>query len=233
MWSLSAAVGLFTAGAVMSVQHGISGLIEPEPGSDFGVANIGLAVAAVLEGISCTQSIVQARKQAAKFGRFTVDFALNSFNPALRAVLAEDAAAIAGLAIAFAGILLHQVTGNAVWDAVGSLLIGLLLGAVAIILINRNRRFLVGQTPGADVRRAAGRALTEHPEINRMTDLHLEFGGPSKLFVVAAVDLAGDRREEEAARQLRALERSMEQNDFIRKAVLTLSVSDESTIGFA
>ncbi|WP_309617655.1 cation diffusion facilitator family transporter [Salinibacterium sp.] len=232
VWSLFAAVGLFTAGAVVSVQHGITELIDPEPARDFGIAYVVLAIAAVLEGISFAQSIVQARRGAARFGRTTIEYALNSSNPTLRAVLAEDAAALTGLAIAFAGILLHQLTGSSAWDAMGSLAIGLLLGVVAVILINRNRRFLVGQTPDVRIRAAAGRALAEHPEINRVTYLHLEFVGPAQLFVVAAVDLEGDHREGEIALQLRTLERAIEKNTMIQKAILTLSVSDEPSITF-
>lgn len=232
VWSLFAAVGLFTAGAVVSVQHGITELIDPEPASDFAVAYIVLAVAAVLEGISFTQSVVQVRRGARKFKRRALDYALNGSNPTLRAVLAEDAAALVGLTLAFLGILLHQVTGLAVYDALGSLAIGVLLGVIAVILINRNRRFLVGEVPTPAVRAAVGNALVEHPEIERVTYLHLEFVGPAKLFVVAAVDLTGDRPEGDVAVQLRTLERSIEENELIQKVVLTLSVSDEPTIGF-
>lgn len=232
VWSLFAAVGLFSAGAVVSVQHGISELIDPEPASDFGIAYLVLAVAAVLEGISFAQSLVQARRGAVRFGRSTLDYALNGSNPTLRAVLAEDAAALAGLGIAFVGILLHQLTGDAVYDAIGSLLIGVLLGVVAIVLINRNRRFLVGESPTARVRARVGRALAEHPEIDRVTYLHLEFVGPGQLYVVAAVDLAGDESEHDVALRLRTLERSIEENELVQTAVLTLSVSDEPSIGF-
>lgn len=232
VWSLFAAVGLFTAGAVVSVQHGIAELIDPEPASDFLVAYLVLAVAAVLEGVSFTQSVVQVRRGARRFNRQALDYALNGSNPTLRAVLAEDAAALAGLALAFVGILLHQVTGLAVYDALGSLAIGVLLGVVAFILINRNRRFLVGEVPTPAVRAAVGRALAEHPEIERVTYLHLEFVGPARLYVVAAVDLTGDRREDDVARQLRTLEHAIEENELVQKVVLTLSVSDEPSIGF-
>ena len=232
VWSLFAAVGLFTAGAVVSVQHGITELLDPEPAQDYLVAYIVLAVAAVLEGVSFTQSVVQVRRGARKFSRGALDYALNGSNPTLRAVLAEDAAALAGLAIAFLGILLHQLTGDPVYDAVGSLAIGGLLGVVAIVLINRNRRFLVGEVPTPAVRAAVGSALAEHPEIERVTYLHLEFVGPAKLFVVAAVDLTGDRREDDVALQLRTLERAIEENELMQKVVLTLSVKDEPTIGF-
>ncbi len=233
VWSLFAAVGLFTAGAVVSVQHGITELIDPEPAGDFLVAYAVLAIAAVLEGLSFAQSVVQLRAGARKFNRPALDYALNGSNPTLRAVLAEDAAALAGLGIAFLGILLHHVTGDPVYDAAGSLAIGLLLGVVAVVLINRNRRFLVGAVPTPAVRATIGGTLAGHPEIERVTYLHLEFVGPARLFVVAAVDLTGDRREDDVARQLRTLERAIEENEIIQKVVLTLSVSDEPSIGFS
>jgi len=232
VWSLFAAVGLFTAGAVVSVQHGISELLDPEPASDFAIAYVVLAVAAVLEGVSFTQSVVQARAGAKRFRRGTFDYALNGSNATLRAVLAEDAAALIGLTFAFLGVLLHQLTGDAVYDAVGSLLIGALLGVVAIILINRNRRYLVGVIPADSVRASVGTSLLEHPEIQRVTYLHLEFVGPAQLFLVAAVDLIGDRREDDVAIQLRTLERAIEENELVQTAVLTLSVHDEPSLEF-
>src|ERR1700760_1219189 len=77
IWSLFAAFGIFTTGAVVSVQHGISELIHPEPTKSFGVAYAVLAVSAVLEGSSLAQSVTQARTTAHRFRRSTFDFALN------------------------------------------------------------------------------------------------------------------------------------------------------------
>lgn len=232
VWSLFAAVGLFTVGAVVSVQHGIQELITPERATNFIVAYLVLVVSAVLEGLSFAQSIVQARANAARFGRDTLDYALNGSNSTLRAVLAEDAAALAGLSIAFFGILLHQLTGDSRYDALGSLLIGLLLAGVAIVLINRNRRFIVGFEAPAAVRSRVGVELLATPDIERVTYLHLEFVGPGKIFVVAAVDLVGDRGEREAALRLRALSDRIEENELVEVAVLTLSVPDEPSLSF-
>jgi len=167
-----------------------------------------------------------------KYRRTTLDYAVNGSNATLRAVLAEDAAALVGLLLAFLGILLHQLTGDATYDAIGSILIGLLLGIVAIVLINRNRRYLVGATPPERSRTEAGTALLAAREIDRITYLHLEFVGPGQLFLVAAVDLVGDRREEDVAVTLRRLERQIEEQEFIATAILTLSVKDEPSITF-
>lgn len=230
VWSLFAAVGLFTAGAVVSVTHGVQELLEPEPAGDFLIAYVVLAVAFVLEGVSFVQSIIQLRRDARRLGRSPVDFALNGSNSTLRAVIAEDAAALIGLILAATGIALHEITGSAVFDAIGSIAIGLLLGVVAVVLIGRNRRFLVGVVPPSAVRERVGLALLDLPEIERITYLHLEFIGPERLSLVAAVDLAGDDPESGVALRLRTLERRIEEIPAIGSAVLTLSVRDEPSI---
>jgi cation diffusion facilitator family transporter len=230
VWSLFAAVGLFTAGAVVSITHGVQELLEPEPAGDFLIAYVVLAVAFVLEGVSFVQSIIQLRRDARRLGRSPVDFALNGSNSTLRAVIAEDAAALIGLVLAATGIALHEITGSAVFDAIGSIAIGLLLGVVAVVLIGRNRRFLVGVVPPAAVRERVGLALLDLPEIERITYLHLEFIGPERLSLVAAVDLAGDDPESGVALRLRTLERRIEEIPAIGSAVLTLSVRDEPSI---
>ncbi|RFA14110.1 cation transporter [Subtercola boreus] len=232
VWSLLAAVGVFTVGAVVSVMHGIQEMFDPEPASDYLIAYIVLGISALLEGASLLQSVIQVRRTASKYRRDAFDYVLNGSDPTLRAVVAEDAAALVGLAIAFLGILLHQLTGNPFWDALGSVLIGLLLAVVAVVLINQNRRYLVGFNPPERFRTGAAKQLLDQPEIARVTYLHLEFVGPSRLFLVAAVDLAGDDPEEHVARVLRRIEQTIEQNELIERAVLTLSVSDEPSLEF-
>ncbi|MCU1481435.1 MAG: cation transporter [Subtercola sp.] len=232
VWSLLAAVGVFTVGAVISVMHGVQELFDPEPASNFGIAYAVLGVSAVLEGASLVQSLVQVRRGASKYQRDPVDYVVNGSDATLRGVVAEDSAAIAGLVIAFVGIFLHQVTGDPAYDSIGSILIGLLLAGVAIILINQNRRYLVGLNPPERFRVGAGRQLLSVPEISRVTYLHLEFVGPGRVFLVAAVDLTGDLPEEQVAVRIRRIEKEIEKDELIQQAVLTLSVSDEPSLVF-
>jgi cation diffusion facilitator family transporter len=230
VWSLFAAVGVFTVGAVLSVVTGIQELLEPEPVSDYTAAYVVLAIAFLLEGFSLAQSTMQARRTAARYQRDTLDYVINGSNTTLRAVIAEDSAALIGLALAALAVFLHQLTGNPVFDAVRSLLIGVLLGVVAILLIGRNRRYLIGAAPPPMIRERVIRALLDHTEIERVTFLHLEFVGVGKLFLVAAVDLTGNDREERLAERLRRLEQELEQDEVLFTVVLTLSVSDEPSI---
>jgi cation diffusion facilitator family transporter len=232
VWSMFAAFGLFTAGAVVSIMHGIQEIIEPEPASDFAVAYVVLALAFVLEGISFIQAFRQTRKAARELERRTLEQVLISSDPTLRAVFAEDAAALIGLVVAFTGVLLHQITGSALPDAVGSIVVGVLLAVVAVVLIDRNRRFLVGQGVTPDIERSMALRLLEHQDIARLTYLHLEYVGPRKLYVVAAVDLQGDHPEHEVAVALRRIERELEDHETVEEAVLTLATPDEAHLEF-
>ena len=180
VWSLFAALGLFVAGAAVSVTHGIQELIHPEPAERFVVGYVVLAVSFVLEGISFLQSARQARSEAESLQRDVIEHVIATSDPTLRAVFAEDSAALTGLVIAAAGLGAHQLTGSPVPDAVGSILVGVLLGVVAVLLINRNRRFLVGEEADPRVRSAAIRALLEMPEVARAA--HPDEIAPSYVF---------------------------------------------------
>jgi cation diffusion facilitator family transporter len=230
VWSMFAAFGLFTAGAVVSIFHGITELRNPEEASDYGVAYLVLGISFVLEGVSFTQAVLQTRRTARELRRGALNHVLNTSNPTLRAVFFEDAAALIGILLATGGIVLHQLTGSPVPDAIGSILVGVLLGVVAVVLIDRNRRFLVGENVPPELRSEMLENLLRHPEVDRVTYLHLEFLGPRKLYLVAAVDMAGDDAEHDLAVRLRGLEHQLELVDLVEEAVLTLSTPDESAL---
>jgi cation diffusion facilitator family transporter len=230
VWSLFAALGLFVAGAAVSVTRGVQELITPEAAGHFAVGYIVLAVSFVLETISFLQSIRQARPEAESLERDLLEHVLATSDPTLRAVFAEDSAALAGLVIAAAGLGAHQMTGSPVPDAVGSILVGVLLAVVAIVLINRNRRFLVGQEADPRVRAAAIQALLDAPEVARVTYLRLEIVGPRMVSVIGDVDLTGDDTESHLAVRLRALEAKINASPAVAGAVLSLSAPDEPSL---
>jgi cation diffusion facilitator family transporter len=230
VWAMFAALGLFTAGAVVSVWNGVTKLFEEGEESSYFWAYVVLLVAFVLEGLSFVQAYRQTRREARRLDREVLEHALATSDPTLRAVFAEDAAALVGLVIAGLGIFLHQVTGNAVYDAVGSIAVGLLLGVVAVILINQNRRFLTGQESDARARAAALARLKAMPEVSRVAYLRLEFIGPRQIHLVAAVDLNGEHPESQVAYTLRDLEYRVEEDPSVIEAVLTLATPDEASL---
>jgi len=230
VWSLFAALGLFVAGAAVSVTHGVQELIRPEPASHFVVGYVVLAVSFVLEAISFLQSVRQARPEAQSMQRDLIEHVLATSDPTLRAVFAEDSAALTGLLIAAVGLAAHQLTGSPIPDAAGSILVGVLLAVVAIVLINRNRRFLIGQEADPRVRAATIQALLDAPEVARVTYLRLEIVGPRMVSVIGDVDLTGDDTESHLAVRLRALEARISASPAVAGAVLSLSAPDEPTL---
>jgi cation diffusion facilitator family transporter len=230
VWSLLAAIGLFVVGASVSIWHGVSELIggEQAEGRDYALSYAVLAIAFVLEGISFFQASRQLRAEAHQLERDLLTHALETSDPTVRAVFAEDAAALVGVVIASAGIGMHELTGVAAWDAVGSILVGVLLGVVAVLLIDRNRRFLTGEPGSAELREAAVARVHQLPGVATVRYLRLEFIGPKQLFLVASVDLTGDDRESSVAHRLRGLERELETDPYVVDAVLTVSDPDEA-----
>lgn len=227
VWAMFAAMGLFVAGAAVSVWHGITQVGTPEPSERPDVAYVVLAVSFLFEGSSFLQAYRQTRAEARRFHRDVLEHALRSSDPTMRAVLAEDSAALVGLVVAALGIYLHAATGSSVYDAAGSIVIGLMLGVVAVVLIDRNRRFLTGQESDDRLRQAAIDRLRALPEVARVTYVRLEFVGPRQVVLVAAVDLTGEAPESRVAYTLRRLEQHLEHDPHVTEAVLTLSTPDE------
>nr|WP_147919256.1 cation transporter [Ruania zhangjianzhongii] len=230
VWSMMAAIGLFVAGAAVSIMHGVQELLDPEPASNFVVAYLVFAVAFVLEGISFLQAFRQMRAEARASGRDLIDQAVATSDPTLRAVFAEDFAAVVGILIATAGVLAHDLTGSPIPDAVGSILVGLLLAVVAVVLVGRNRDFLVGQVLQPAKRALVIDGLRQHAEIDRLTMLHVEYVGPRKVLLVAQVDLVGDAPEHELGERLRRLERELESKPAVIRAILSPAASDEADL---
>ncbi|ORA04167.1 cation transporter [Mycolicibacterium bacteremicum] len=230
VWSLLAAVGLFVVGAAVSIWHGVTELLHGEQGAeDYRIAYVVLAIAFVLEGVSWLQAIRQLRSDARAFDSDVLRYAFETSDPTVRAVFAEDSAALIGIVIAFGGILLHQLTGDVVWDAVGSILVGLLLAVVAVVLINRNRIFLTGEGGPPRLQQALSERLASFPEVAGVRFLRPEFIGPKQIFVIASVDLVGDAVESSVARTLRMLEHRFEDSaPEIIEVVLTVSEPDEA-----
>jgi cation diffusion facilitator family transporter len=231
VWSMFAALGLFTAGAVVSVWNGITKLSEPA-GEDVSYlwAYVVLGVAFLLEGFSFRQAFKQTHKEAQTLDRNVLEHALKTSDPTLRAVFAEDSAALIGLVIAALGVFLHQQTGEPVYDAAGSILVGLLLGVVAVVLISRNRRFLTGQQADSRLRAAAIERIKSLPHVVRVVYVRLEFVGPRQVLLVTSVDLEGEERETQVAYRLRALEQELETDPNITEAVVTLATPDQPSL---
>ncbi|MEP9382184.1 cation diffusion facilitator family transporter [Nocardioides sp. KR10-350] len=228
IWSLVAAFGLFSAGAMVSVWHGVSQLMsEPSGETSFTLNYVILGIATLLEGSSFFQASRQVHGKAQTFGMHPIRYVSRTSDSTLRAVFFEDFSALLGIALAGAGIGLHQLTGEPAYDAAGSIAVGLLLGVVAVFLMRRNMSYLLGEGLSPAMYQEVLRILLAHPQVDRITYLHVEYVGPSRLFVVAAVDLVGDDTEGHLALRFRRVEADIERSDLIEDAVLTPAPPDE------
>ena len=230
VWSLIAAFGLFAAGAAVAVIRGVQELLHPEAAQHFWLAYLVLLIAFVLEGVSFVQSWRQGRREARQADRLLLEHILATSDPTLRAVFAEDAAALVGLMVAAGALFTRQLTGSPIPDAIGSLLVGLLLASVSIVLIDRNRRFLVGEAVDPRMREAALRELYACEAIIAVTYLHLEYSGPREIALVARVDLVADRPESEVAQAMTEIEERLEARRGISRVILAPARPDDDPL---
>jgi cation diffusion facilitator family transporter len=221
-WTFLVAVVIFLAGAIFSIGDGVLRLTGHEifgsGGSRQWLAFVVLGIAFVSEGISFLRAFRQTRKGARESGLSLVEFVRLSKEPTTKMVFSEDAVAVAGLAVAFVGLSLQELTGSEAWDAGAAILIGLLLVYVAYALGRDIRGLLLGEAARPDQREALERALLEPEEVEDVVELLTMYTGPKSLLVAARIDLAdgidSSRVEElsnELDRRLRATEGDVDQ----------------------
>ena len=160
-WAFLVAVLLFTLGGLFSIYEGWHKLHEPEPMSNAGIAVGVLLVAIVLEAFSLAGCIREIRKVAG--GRSLWRFFRTSRNSELIVILGEDIAALAGLVFALVAVGVAVLTGNPLYDAVGSMAVGLLLVIVAVLLSVEIKAMIIGESAESELQDAirafiAGRA---------------------------------------------------------------------------
>lgn len=151
-WSLMVAVLIFALGGGVSVLQGIRGLQTPEMSTEPLVSYGVLLAAAVFEGAALTVSIRSFMKAQTDASVGLWQAIQRSKDPSAFIVIVEDAAALVGLGIAFAGVWLSEATGNPMYDAIASILIGALLTVVAGALVARTKGLLVGESASPEIR---------------------------------------------------------------------------------
>lgn len=144
--SLISGVGIFCVGTGLSVYHGIVGLIDPTPIDSIYWAFLSLAGSLMTEGATCIVAIASIRRGAKEANMSVKDYILTSQDPSVNVVLLEDCAALLSIVVTASCIGLSAYTGSSKPDAIGSLLVGGILGAVASFIIRTNVTALVGRS---------------------------------------------------------------------------------------
>ena len=188
-WALVSACGVFFVGAGVTLYHGISVLLHSEEITFHPIIFIILIVSFVVELLTfllAFRELWNDREEEATF--FEV---LQDGDPTVLAVVYEDGVAVFGVFVAAVGIGMSYVTGNPVWDAVSSLVIGGLLAGVAVILILKNKRFLVERAIPEEVKERIIEMLEEDPMIERVHDFKSSVVGLGKYRAKCEVEVNG------------------------------------------
>ena len=186
-YSFVVALLLFTLGSVFALYEGIHKLESHEPLTSPIVA-VGILVVAIgLESWSFRTAIQESRPL--KGSGTWWQFIRQSKTPELPVVLLEDLGALVGLILALFGVGLSVLTGDPVWDAIGTICIGVLLGIIAIILIIEMKSLLIGEGVAAPVLADIVAAI-EAGDVQRVIHIKTQYIGPDELLVAAKIALA-------------------------------------------
>ena len=198
------ALVLFSLGSLFAVYEGIDKIRHPHPLDSPAVA-LGILVFAILaEGYSFRTAVRQARPL--KGSSSWPDYVKRAKAPELPVVLLEDFAALIGLALALLGVGLTLATGQDVWDGIGTLSIGVLLGLVAIVLAVEMKALLIGEAAAPEAVRAIRGALVDGSTVLRVIHLKTLHLGPDELLVAAKIALDPALGLPEVARAIDAAE---------------------------
>jgi len=187
-YSFVVALVLFSLGAVFAVYEGVHKITDPHPLTSPQVAIGILVVAIALESYSFRTAMVESKPLKGDGSWW--QFIRRSRNPELPVVLLEDTGALLGLVLALLGVGLTILTGNPVWDGIGTVAIGALLGVIAVVLMIEMHSLLIGESATGDELDAIRAALEQTDHVDRVIHLRTQYLGPEEMLVGAKIALA-------------------------------------------
>jgi cation diffusion facilitator family transporter len=216
-WSFVVSLILFSLGGMFATYEGILKITNPHELESITVAVVILLAAIVMEGLSFRTAVREAtRVKDPEISWWA--FIRRAKSPELPVVLCEDAGALIGLVIALAAITMAEVTGDATWDGVGTLLIGLLLIAIALMLAVEMKGLLIGESASLADQQKIAAAIEIEPSVAHLIHMRTEHIGPDELLVGAKIELVRGLSMAEAAEAVDRIETS------VRRAVPTARV---------
>mgnify|MGYP000042885006 FL=1 len=209
IYAFMVSIILFSIGGLFSIMEGINKLSEPHELEMVWLPLTVLAVSIVLESISLRTALREAKHERGK--KSLIEFIRHAKSPELPVVMLEDMAALVGLVLAFAGVGLTVITHNPIWDAIGTLSIGVLLILVAVILGAETSSLLIGEGATAEDTAHIRKALEATPGVKSVIHMKTLYLGPDELMLGAKIAIdASDKAKDivetidEAERMVRA-----------------------------
>lgn len=168
-WAMMVALLLFFLGGVFSVMQGIEHFSHPEPLHNPAIAIGVLGISVVLEALSLYGAMKEIRKISN--GKSFFVWFRETRQSELMVVAGEDIAALLGLAIAFVAVLLTVLTGNPLWDAIGTVAVGVLLMVVAVFVTREVKAMITGESAAPEVQAAIRAHIEARPEVEHVISL--------------------------------------------------------------
>lgn len=185
-WAFVVAMVLFALGGLFSAYEGVEKIRHPHEVEALGWAVGVLVFAIVAETWSFRTAIVESRK--VKGDRTWFDFIRRSRSPELPVVLLEDAGALIGLVLALIGVGLAAITGDVIWDGIGTLSIGILLLVISVVLTIEMKSLLIGEAATNEHIEAITGAVSGVSSVTRVLDLKTQHIGPDELLVAGKLE---------------------------------------------
>ena len=189
-WSFIVATVLFSMGSLFALYEGVDKLRHPHelvsPRWAIGV----LAFAILLEGISLSVAYREANRLRMRQSWW--EFVRHTKSPEIPVVLLEDLGALLGLVFALIGVGLASILGDARFDALATVAIGLLLGAIALVLAIEMKSLLIGESASEADEEAIRDAIESSPHVRRIIHMRTQHLGPEDLLVAAKIDVDRD-----------------------------------------
>lgn len=226
VFGMLSAAGIFFLGCGITIYHGITSLLSPHMPQLTATTFIVLGVAFVIEGGVLMYAVSSINKQRGEvpFLRFVRGHA----DPATLAILLEDGAAVLGLVLAAIGIGLAYATGNPMWDSIGSIVVGILLGIVAYYLVRENRELLLGRAVPEGIEDKFTEIVLRQASVRSIRDVKTRQLTPETFIFKAEITLDNDYLAASLGRSLPAvLDRQRDQMMRRIAAVATEFVATE------
>jgi cation diffusion facilitator family transporter len=208
-WSFVVAILIFAVGAGVAIYEGIHHVLAPSPISNPVVNYIVLVIAMVFEGGAWLFAFREFSKVKGRFGY--IEAVQRGKDPSMFVVLFEDSAAMLGLLIALLGIWLSQLTGNAVYDGLASILIGLILAGTAIWLAIETKSLLIGEGANQEVVNSIRNIAQSNNDVEKVNELLTMHMGPDYILVNISIHFKRGQLTREIEAVIRDIDHAIKQ----------------------
>lgn len=207
IYAFMVSIVLFSVGGMFSILEGIEKLQHPHELEMVWLPLVVLGAAIIMESLSLRTAVKESNH--VRGNKSWVQFIRHAKSPELPVILLEDLAALIGLVLAFGGVGLTVVTGDAIWDAIGTLAIGGLLVLVAIVLGLETSSLLVGEGATAEDTGKIRKALKETDGVESIIHMKTLYLGPDELMVGAKIAVGEKATGKQIAKVIDAAEENV------------------------